>query len=88
MEDIDLDLIQERMKDLVDWQPELQDTRLSDAPYVTVIVLIPTIDAKAVMRLKAAFGHLRRMRIWLWQRIGVEVPLDAVDVAVLSQTAN
>ncbi len=87
MEQINLDLIRDAMRDLQGWGPELQDTRLSDAPYVSVIVKIPEIDARALARLKNAFANLPGMHARIMLAIGEELPLDAVDLAGLTRAA-
>ena len=87
MEQINLDLIREAMRDLQDWEPELQDTRLSDAPYVSVIVKNPKIDARALGRLKSVFANLPGMRARVMLAVGEELPLEDVDLAGLTRAA-
>jgi hypothetical protein len=88
MEDIDLAVIRHRMKHLAGWESELQDTRLSDAPYVSVVVLVTVIDAAALARLKATFAGLPKMRAQIVLSVGVELPLDAIDVHQLRAAAR
>ena len=87
MEQINLDLIREAMRYLPDWETELQDTRLSDAPYVSVLVKIPEIDSKALARLQGAFASLPGMRAKVMLAVGEELPLEAIDLAGLTRAA-
>jgi hypothetical protein len=87
MEQINLDLIRQAMGYVPDWETELQDTRLSDAPYVTVIVNIPEINQKALARLQGALANLPGMRAKVMLAIGEELPLEAVDLAGLARAA-
>jgi hypothetical protein len=87
MEDLDLDTVGERVRRLEDWRAELHDTRLSDAPYVSITVDLPSIGEPEVARLKEAFSDLPHMRVSLWQR-GAEVPLQAADVSALEIAAR
>lgn len=88
MEDLDLDKIRARIQRLTTWQAELQDSRLSDAPYVSVIARIPQLDAAAMTELKRAFARLPRMSVHLWQRIGDETLLQTADLATFTQAAR
>ena len=88
MEDLDLDVVRERATRLADWATDVQDTRLFDAPYVSVVVTMPAINFETAARLKAAFADLPRMRANVWQRIGAEVPLAAADLAVLEEASQ
>ena len=85
MDDLDLDLVRARAELLIDWDAELQDTRFSDAPYVTVVLRMPKIDAEVLHRLKATFAGLGRMRALLWQSQGVEIPLAAAKLVNLKR---
>jgi hypothetical protein len=87
MEELNLDLIRERSS-LMDIEMEVQDTRLSDAPYISVVAKIPTINEEVLARLKGAFRDMPRMQVNLWIRIGKEVALDTVDTAVLEKAAS
>lgn len=88
MEDLQIDTIRERVSQLADLGAELQDTRLSDAPYVTVVADPPTIGDDTLARLQAAFAGLPRMRAWLWQGVGAETLLDEADLEVLERAAG
>jgi hypothetical protein len=88
MEDIDLAFIRNRMKHLAGWVSELQDTRLSDAPYISVVVQVTAIDAAALARLKATFAGLPKMRAQVVLSVGVELPLDAIEVDQLRTAAR
>lgn len=88
MEDLDLDKIRARIQRLTTWQAELQDSRLSDAPYVSVIARIPQLDAAAMTELKRAFARLPHMSVLLWQRIGDETLLQTADLATVTQAAR
>jgi hypothetical protein len=88
MEDIDLAFLRHRMKQLAGWESELQDTRLSDAPYVSVVMQVTAIDAAALARLKAAFAGLPKMRALIVLSVGVELPLDAIGVDQLRAAAR
>ncbi len=83
MEDLDLDLIQKRVMHLKDWEIKVHDTRLSDAPYISVVVKIPVINIDTLNRLKEAFKDMPCMYAMVWIRAGVEVPLNLVDIAIL-----
>ena len=88
MDDLRLALIQERARRLPDWDIEVHDTRLSDAPYISIAARMPAITEETVARLKAAFADLPGMRVLLWQRVGVERSLQDVDPAILSGDAD
>jgi hypothetical protein len=88
MEDLNLEIIRARAQRLTNWQADLQDTRLSDAPYVTVIAKIPQLDAAAVAELKRAFARLPRMRAQVWQRVGEETPLQRANLTVLTEASQ
>ena len=83
MDDLDLELIRQRIEPFEDWSAELHDTRLSDATYVTVTVEIPALDEKSLARLKTAFAGLPRMRAMLFRRVGVEIALETANAAKL-----
>lgn len=87
MEDLDLDTLGDRLHRLKDWRAQLHDTRLSDAPYVSITVDLPSIGGPEVARLKEALSGLPNMRVFLWQR-GAEVPLQAADVSALEIAAH
>lgn len=88
LEDLKLDLIRRRMQRLTNWQAELQDTRLSDAPYVSVIAQIPQLDAAAVDEIKRAFTRLPHMRVQIWQRVGEEIPLQSANLIIVTAAAQ
>jgi hypothetical protein len=80
MDDLDLDLVRDRMARLPDWRTELRDTRLSDAPYVTVVAEIPALHEQAFEQLRVAFSNLPRMRAMIWRRPGLEIPIEEADL--------
>jgi hypothetical protein len=80
--------VRDRMRQLALWPSELQDTRLSDAAYVSVVIEVPAVDAAALARLKAAFAGLPKMHARLVLAIGVELPLEGIDLDQLNAAAS
>ena len=87
-DDLNLDLVQERACELVGVRAQVQDTRLYDAPYVSVIVNVQNADAKVLAQLRGAFGTLPRMRAMLWEMPGVEIPLVSAQLEDLERAAS
>jgi hypothetical protein len=87
MDDLDLDAVGERLNRL-SWDAELQDARLSDAPYVVVVVDLPETSDEALSRLQEAFGDLPRMRVGLFRSTDEETPLERADLAALREGAE
>lgn len=90
MDDLDLDLLRTRIDGLAGWQAEVQDSRLSDAPYVIVVASPRSaeVDTAAVRELQQAFGDLPRMSVRLWQGVGDEASLDRIDPTRLAEVAE
>jgi hypothetical protein len=87
LEDLDLDLLTARAAALEGWQVELHDTRLSDAPYVTVVAEAADITSGELDRLQVAFADLPQMDARLWVGVGKEVSLASVDAALIREAA-
>jgi hypothetical protein len=87
MDDLDLDLIRERAMRFPQGAAEVQDTRLSDAPYVSVIMTVPATNEELLAQLRTAFLDLPRMQIQVWRRLRVEVPLEKASVADLEESS-
>ena len=66
MDDLDLSEIRDRLRRLSDLSPELDDTRLSDAPYVSLKLDLPLIDATLVQRLREALADLQGVVVQVW----------------------
>jgi len=66
MDDLDLSAIRDRMGRLSDLSPELDDTRLSDAPYVSLKLDLPLIDTALVQRLRDALSDLEGVVVQVW----------------------
>ncbi len=75
IDDLDLDIVRARAERLTSWNVEVQDSRLSDAPYFTLILRLPEIGSGSLIQIKQAFADLGRMRAVLWSAKGKEVPL-------------
>ncbi len=88
MDDLDIEVIQTRVALLTGWEVEVRDTRLSDAPYITVIVNPRTIDPEMAAQLKSAFAGLPRMCARVWRRSSSEVPLALADCDLLEKAAE
>ena len=85
IEDIDLDAIVSRAED---FDAEIIDSRISDAPYVSVIVKTPIIDNKVLTELKSKFSNLPSMYARLWQHAGAELPLEGADISALQKATQ
>jgi hypothetical protein len=88
MDDLDLDLVQAKVGQLRNWEVEFQDTRLSDAPYVTLIMKLPEINLQVLTQLKTTFADFGRMRAQLWIEQGVEVPISTIQIADLERASQ
>ncbi|MGH3811174.1 MAG: hypothetical protein ACRDUV_01805 [Pseudonocardiaceae bacterium] len=86
--DLDLAAVTERAERLNRWQAEVFDTRLSDAPYVSVVVTIDDVDDEAVEELRATFLDLQGMTPHVLRAIGDEVPLERADTALLETAGH
>jgi hypothetical protein len=86
IEDIDLDAILARIKNFD--AAEIVDSRISDAPYVTVIVKTPTIDNKVLTELKSRLSNLQSMYAELIVGVGTELPIEDVDIAALENASQ
>jgi hypothetical protein len=78
MDDLDLSAIRDRMRPLTDLSPELDDARLSDAPYVSLTLDLPVTDARMVRRLQDALSGLEGIVVQVWN--GQPQPLRLMDV--------
>jgi hypothetical protein len=87
MGDLDVGAVREHAARLEMWEAEVRDTRLSDAPFVTVVVAAPGLTPEALASLKAGFTQLPRVRVVVWLKEGVESPLETADLAALAQAA-
>lgn len=85
---IDLHAIQAQLREIVDFDPELVDSRLSDAPYVTIIVRIDATQGAALDRLKRALRGLPGLLPHLYMAPGKEIALDEADLASLELAAR
>ncbi len=81
--DLDLAAVTEHAERLGRWQAEVFDTRLSDAPYVSVVVTIADVDDEAAEELRGTFLDLPGMTPYVLGAIGDEVPLERADTALL-----
>jgi len=88
MDDLDLDIVRERAALLREWQAEVKDSRLGDAPYVTVVATTPVVTAERIAELKGALGELPRMRALVWLSPTDEVPLDVANAATFQVAAR
>jgi hypothetical protein len=79
MDDLDIDEVRQRAAGLQAWEAELHDSRLGDAPFVTVVARTGVPDREAVRELKAAFARLPRMTALVWRSPRDEQPLEALD---------
>lgn len=87
-EDLDLDELRRRLAQASSWRCEIDDTRLSDAPFVSVIAGTDTIDDASTETLRAALADLERMRVAVWSGIGAESPLDSAGPATLDAASH
>jgi hypothetical protein len=85
--DLDLEELRERLARLPGWTSELRDTRLSDAPYVTVVAGTETLDEGAAETLRDALSDLNEAHAVLWLGIGSERRLESCDLAALAAGA-
>ena len=85
--DLDLEQLRERLARLSGWASEVRDTRLSDAPYVTVVAETATLDEGAAAMLRAALADLEAMDVNVWLGIANERTLESCDLASLNAGA-
>lgn len=81
--DLDLTAVTERAEQLDRWQAEVFDTRLSDPPYVSVVLTIADVDDEAAEELRGMFLDLPGMAPYVLRAIGDEVSLEQADTALL-----
>lgn len=67
---------------------EITDSRLADAPYVTITVKVQDIDNEILDRLKSNLCGLAHMNVKVWRRAGEELPLDEIDFIGLKDAAQ
>lgn len=87
MDDLDLDVVERRLRGLSEWAVEVDDTRLTDATYVTVVAEHERIDEASITRLREALADLPRMRALLWRRSAPEVPLESAPLSAFVDAA-
>jgi hypothetical protein len=83
MEDLDLAVVQQRAEGLAEWHAEVVDTRLSDAPYVALVLDVPCVDDHLENELRRALAELPRMRASLYRRGQSEASIGTVDQRML-----
>jgi hypothetical protein len=89
MEDINLDVILEHVSRLGQMaETEIIDSRLTDAPYITIIVKVLDVDNAVLDQLKSDLSDLAGMNVKVWRRGGKEVPLDEIDLSGLKEAAQ
>ena len=88
MNDLNLELIQKRASSLADWSARVSDTRLSDAPYISMTIDLPEVSEDELVRLKEALLGMPRMPVYLWMGRKREMALDLVDVKALDEAAR
>lgn len=65
------------------WPERVFDTRLGDAPYITVRISVPAIDAALLAELRVRCAALAPLRCALWLGGNREAPPVQVSVAEL-----
>jgi hypothetical protein len=88
MADLDLGLVRQSVRALEDLDPEVRDTRLSDAPYVTVTLGLERPDEAMLHRLQEAFRDLPRVVVQLWAGAGRVVSLQSARPADLEAASR
>lgn len=73
---------------LKDLRPELRDTRLSNAPFVTLILDLPTLDAKHLTRLRRALPDAPYLTVSVWTGYGQSVRLADANPETLIAAAQ
>lgn len=85
--DVDLDDLRARLARLREWTADVRDTRLSDAPYVTVVAETTRLDEDAAAALRDVLLRVPRADVDLWLGIGTQRPLETCDLATLEAAA-
>jgi hypothetical protein len=85
---LELGVVEERATQLTAWRAEVQDTRLSDAPFLTVVVTGVEINDHAAAELRDAFRDLPTMTAYVVHAIGDERPLEQTDTDLLQTAAH
>lgn len=88
MEDIDLDVIRERAARLRGWDVDVRDSRVSDAPFVTLVARTREITDAAAEEIRRELADLPRMRALVWRRHGNELELPTATSAVLQDASE
>ena len=71
--DLDPEILRARARALVGWHVDVDDTRLTDAPFLTVVAeRDEPLDAEAERALKDAFADLPGMIAYVWKGPGTE----------------
>jgi hypothetical protein len=71
--DLDPDILRARARALDGWRVEVDDTRLTDAPFLTVVAeREEALDTAAERALKDAFADLPGMIAYVWKGPGTE----------------
>ncbi|HEX2049183.1 MAG TPA: hypothetical protein VHJ34_00960 [Actinomycetota bacterium] len=87
-EDLDVDEVRRRLAQATSWRCEVDDTRLSDAPFVSVIAGTDVIDDASTETLRAALADLERMRVTVWSGSGQESPLESATAEALGAASR
>lgn len=87
IEDLDPDLVAERLEGVSEWDTTLRDWRHTDATYLTVEAERQVLDPQAVDELAAALSDLPAMAPMLWRRSSPEIPLAEADMAAVREAA-
>ena len=86
--DLDPVATQARLAGLEGVDIAVQDSRATDAPYLTVVVAAETLDDALVARLKGVLAGLRGARACLWLGPVDEIAFDDADAAALERAAR
>lgn len=87
IEELDLNVIKQRAMMFKNGEARVHDSRISDAPYITVIVMISIIDDASMSQLKEIFTNLLHMHVNVLQEIGLEICLNEADVTIFKKAA-
>ncbi|WP_433727405.1 hypothetical protein ACQP2Y_12315 [Actinoplanes sp. CA-051413] len=85
--ELDVDAVAARVADLTRWRAEVVDTRLSDAPYLTVVATTEDIDDAAAAELRDALREPVAARAYLVSAVGREQPLEGAGTEDLRAAA-